>query len=657
MATNDNFTNAIPVYIDTAGGTYTSPSVSNVGFTVEAGEPGAGGRSAWWVYKPDASGSAVFDTQLTTSPGAASTDTLLYLFTGTALTALTEITYDDESGGANTSKITYTVTGATQYYIRVSTFNSSAPPDMNYVLRVVGPAASLPPVVVSAPPVDSFAVMRSGVEPDGLVTMVPLETTVRSTSGLWLIDNPPFGNEVQVRSGLEPLIIDMPPIGTEVGVDGVGRITVKVPSPGFAVQVSQPAPALIRVFRRLLDPTGDVVVPVRRPVFTVEVTQAEGTLLSSLTLDVQYDYTSSDFTGAPVLLSQDMPLLNGRNIVRLAATGDLPTGRVAWRARLRIGGEAMAWTGTQTFTVDTLAGDHTAQVTWSIVAGDADPHLWYITPAAASPGDLVTVVGQGFSDSRGRVTLAGTDMPVQRWTHIPALPQAYGPDRVIDPMTNRVDAEHDEVVVTVPDTVTAPGGQLAVIDGDGTVAADPPAPRPMFVPLRPFWLESSVSSDPPVTPPTPTGPANDIFDRAAPITISGSQQSTVTLSASNVGATVGADEPTLTSQYTATIPGYRSLWWVLPASAFTKPGVWYAEFNATASTVPVSLGFYVDRRAIDLGILESAHGPDGGTFSQSLITIQFNSVNTAGWVFYLRVASIQDVDATYNLTVITRSPA
>lgn len=615
MATsNDNFADAAPVVIPAAGGTYTSPDVPNTGFTTESGEPGGGGRSAWWTYKPNENGSASFDTQLSTDTGGG-TDTILLVYTGSAVGALTQVAYDDDSGGARTSLITYSVTAGTRYYIKVATYNGEV--NMTYALRVTGPPAGAA-AQVTYPPISSSAEMRAGLLP--------------------------------------PVLVETPPIETEAGIPATGGILFTAASPGFAAQVSQPAPALIRVHRKLLDPAGDIVVPVLRPVFTVEVTQTEGSLVA-VTLDVQYDHTGTTFSN-PVTLTQDVPLTIGRNIVRLAATGDIPYSpgnpvTVVWRARLRIGGQAMSWTPAETFCVDALAGDDTAQVTWAVTGGDPDPHLWHITPASAVPGDLVTVVGQGFSDSRGRVILSGVTVPIQSWTHIPATPQAHGPGRVIDSLINRVDAEHDEIVVAVPD-VAPPGGPVAVIDGDGTVPPDPPPARPMFVPLLPMWLEGSVSLDPPPPPPPPPpAPANDTFDAATPIIVNGQAGGVVTYTTSNVGATVGADEPD-----PGNAPGRRSLWWSLPCAALAKQGVWSLVADATGSTEPVDLVLYVDKRVDGQGVIEAGRAP-GGSFPDAKINFTLNTSTASddNWVLVFRVSAQSDVDATYNFTFTATPPA
>lgn len=615
---NDLFAGAMVVEITAGTGSYTSPAVSNAGYGMETGEYNPNGyRSAWWMYTPTASGTATVDTELTTG---AYKDTILAAWAGPLSSVPTTgpLAMDDQGGAVpDTSKLTLSVTANTTYYFQVTTYGGGY--DSNYVLRVVGPRTTTPPV----------------------------------------IDLPPFGATVTMRAGLPlPVDIDVPPVQTEVQVDAAGGRIIRVASPGLAFQASLPPPGLSRIRRTLLDPINDAVVPVLRPVFTVELTQVEGPL-GTVILDVQYDYASTTFTGSPTLISRNVPLLAGRNIVRVVAAGDLPPSAVkpaqlAWRARLRIGGVAMDWTPTETFTVDPLAGDHAARATWSVTGAGTDPHLWYVTPAAGIPGDLVTAVGQGFSSSRGTVKLAGLDMPVQRWTHMAATPDAYGAQRVIDSTANRIDAEHDEVVVLVPDTAP-PGGPVYVADGDGATAPDEPPRRTMFVPLRPIGLETSVSLEPPpLPPPPPPAPSNDNFASATPIILSNSTNTTVKFAVSNVGATVGSDEPTLTPPPSTPVPGYRSLWWSLPFKTLTKQGAWVLSADATGSTAPVSLGLYIDRRALGLGVLENGRAPDGVNFTNAKFgNIGFSrDSSNDGWVLLFRVASIGDVDATYNLTII-----
>lgn len=142
---NDDFADAEPITIATDGGTYTSDPFPNKNATTETGEPSPTGStsslSRWWKYTPATTGTATFDTQLTV-PGKTSTskDTIIAVYTGSAVNALTKLASDDDSGGSGTSRIaSLAVTAGTTYYLQVNAYQGR---DMDYVVRVTGPASS-----------------------------------------------------------------------------------------------------------------------------------------------------------------------------------------------------------------------------------------------------------------------------------------------------------------------------------------------------------------------------------------------------------------------------------------------------------------------------------------------------------------------------------
>lgn len=152
---NDNFADAIEVTIATNGGTYTSPAIANTGNTTEPGEPAvsaSGDLSMWFEYTPSTSGTATFDTMLSTA--ITNTDTYLALWTGTALNNLVNVAADDDSGGAAggataSSRIpNHPVTAGTTYWAQIGGFGLA---QINVVLRVVGPATGAGPAAASSP--------------------------------------------------------------------------------------------------------------------------------------------------------------------------------------------------------------------------------------------------------------------------------------------------------------------------------------------------------------------------------------------------------------------------------------------------------------------------------------------------------------------------
>lgn len=112
---NDMFTNRIVLT-----GTNVVTSGSTVGATKESGEPNhasnAGGASVWWSWTAPFSGFATIST------AGSSFDTILGVYRGTSVSALTWVADDDDenySGGIYTSKVFVDVVGGQTYQIAV----------------------------------------------------------------------------------------------------------------------------------------------------------------------------------------------------------------------------------------------------------------------------------------------------------------------------------------------------------------------------------------------------------------------------------------------------------------------------------------------------------------------------------------------------------
>lgn len=110
---NDAFASRISI----TGSLPLSVSGTNIDATKEVGEPDhagyPGGKSVWWTWTAPSTGSFVIKTV------GSSYDTLLAVYTGTVVNALTERASDDESGGNGTSLLTLSATGGTTYQIAV----------------------------------------------------------------------------------------------------------------------------------------------------------------------------------------------------------------------------------------------------------------------------------------------------------------------------------------------------------------------------------------------------------------------------------------------------------------------------------------------------------------------------------------------------------
>ena len=114
---NDNFANAITIQ---PGATL---SGTNVNATKETGEPNhagnAGGKSVWWKFTPASSG------QVKVSTANSSFNTLLAVYTGSAVNALTLVASNNDTGGAPTSYVSFSVVAGTPYSIAVDGFNGA----------------------------------------------------------------------------------------------------------------------------------------------------------------------------------------------------------------------------------------------------------------------------------------------------------------------------------------------------------------------------------------------------------------------------------------------------------------------------------------------------------------------------------------------------
>ncbi len=93
------------------------------GSTREAGEPihagTAGNGSLWWSWTAPRSGTVTLDT------AGSVTDTLLHVYTGSAVASLTSIaSNDDESSSVKTSKLSFTANAGTTYQLAVDNKNN-----------------------------------------------------------------------------------------------------------------------------------------------------------------------------------------------------------------------------------------------------------------------------------------------------------------------------------------------------------------------------------------------------------------------------------------------------------------------------------------------------------------------------------------------------
>jgi subtilisin family serine protease len=138
--TNDDFADS-----DVIPGSTVTITGSNGCATTETGEPDHAGsspsKSVWYHWTAPADGSTTIDT------AGSNFDTLLGVYTGNAVNALTDITSNDDAAGLGTkSRVSFAATSGTVYRIAVDGFDG----DMaGITLNLAGPAgANNPPIAV-----------------------------------------------------------------------------------------------------------------------------------------------------------------------------------------------------------------------------------------------------------------------------------------------------------------------------------------------------------------------------------------------------------------------------------------------------------------------------------------------------------------------------
>jgi len=118
-SSNDNFASRQPI-----SGNTVAVEASNGSASKELGEPNhagnAGGKSLWWSWTAAADGTVTLVTS------GSSFDTLLGVYTGGSLASLALVVSDDDSGGAQTSRVIFTATAGTTYQIAVDGYGGAS---------------------------------------------------------------------------------------------------------------------------------------------------------------------------------------------------------------------------------------------------------------------------------------------------------------------------------------------------------------------------------------------------------------------------------------------------------------------------------------------------------------------------------------------------
>jgi hypothetical protein len=125
--TNDDFSNRIPLI-----GANVTTTGSNQRSSTQPSEPsllGQSSHSVWWTWTAPRSSS------VTISLAGSSFNTVLGVYTGTTIGALTEVAANDDSGAANTSQVTFNATAGTTYQICVLQGSASPPQNDQFANR------------------------------------------------------------------------------------------------------------------------------------------------------------------------------------------------------------------------------------------------------------------------------------------------------------------------------------------------------------------------------------------------------------------------------------------------------------------------------------------------------------------------------------------
>jgi uncharacterized repeat protein (TIGR03803 family) len=116
---NDDFANAQII-----SGFSGSTNANNSGATLETGEPNhaaaPGGRSVWFRWTAPATRQVSFST------AGSAIDTLLAVYSGTSVNALTELATNDDSDGNFTSTVSFQATNGTTYSLAINGYGGHA---------------------------------------------------------------------------------------------------------------------------------------------------------------------------------------------------------------------------------------------------------------------------------------------------------------------------------------------------------------------------------------------------------------------------------------------------------------------------------------------------------------------------------------------------
>ncbi|MBP6863792.1 MAG: matrixin family metalloprotease [Candidatus Didemnitutus sp.] len=163
---NDNFSNATVVSL--SSGT-TSQTGSTIGATHESGEPmhaAEGGASAWWRW------TAPGDGVVSISTAGSAFDTLLAVYSGSSVSALTHVISSDDAPGLRTSAVAFTAVGGRSYYFAVDGWKGEWGVVQLQLNFAPAPPSQAPVILVE--PTDQMLVVGSGARFDVQASGAPV---------------------------------------------------------------------------------------------------------------------------------------------------------------------------------------------------------------------------------------------------------------------------------------------------------------------------------------------------------------------------------------------------------------------------------------------------------------------------------------------------
>jgi len=184
---NDRFANRMALT-----GTNLTVTGSNVGAGKENGEPAhagnLGGKSVWWTWTPPGDGDVVITTDGSLNLDTNSLDTLLAVYVGSTVSALTVVATNDDHAVNVTSRVRYAAKASTAYQIAVDGFNDGSGADSGNIQLTL----TFIPEPILRPINDNFAsrILLSGL---------PVRTTGANTGATREPDEPVHADALPKR--------------------------------------------------------------------------------------------------------------------------------------------------------------------------------------------------------------------------------------------------------------------------------------------------------------------------------------------------------------------------------------------------------------------------------------------------------------------------